>query len=183
MAEPFWSDEQDLTDAEQERFDPDSDFEADNPDGAAASIEAAADLTFSQDTEALLRDRAQAIQERNDDADIPNRFEDDVYVNEERAYQAIKAVASRGWGAGQGSRGVKSNFRWGIARVDEFGGWVSQGEPDDSDYTQDADLLPFGHEDRSVEDAPDGLGDEPFVDGMPNGDQREQLDAFVEERL
>jgi len=121
---PFWETEEDLTDREQERFKPNTDFEADNPDGAAKSIRSARELEYERDIESVLRDRAQAIQDINDDPDIPNRYEDDVYTSDARAYQAVKAVFQRGLGAAQGSRGVDSPVQWGLARVDEFGGIV-----------------------------------------------------------
>lgn len=179
----FWDTEEDLTDAEQERFDPDTDFEADNPDGAAESIMAASELEYSGGIESVLDDRAEQLQTVNNDPDIPDRFEDDVFVSEDRAEQAVKAVFQRGLGAAQDSRGVESPVQWGIARVDEFGGIVKEGEPDDPEYTQDNDLLPFGHEDRSVEDPPEGMDDTPFVDGMPSGETRRELNEFVDERL
>jgi len=183
MSKPFWETEQDLTDSEQEQYNPDTDFEADNPDGAAKSIEAAAELDFSAQTEDLIERRAREIQQTNDDPDIPNRYEDDVYTSQERAENAIAAVMMRGWGAGQGSRGVESNFQWGVARADEFGGWVKEGEPDDSDYTQDADLLPFGHPDRTIEDPPEGLSETPFVEGEPSEEKKEKLAQLFAERL
>lgn len=54
--EPFWQSETDLTDSEQERFKPDTDFTADNPDGAAKSIESASELEYSAPIEDDLLD-------------------------------------------------------------------------------------------------------------------------------
>jgi len=100
----FWEDERDLTDKEQERLQPDSDFESDNPDGAAKSVESASQLEYSQGIEETLDDRAEAIQETNNDPDIPDRYEDDVYATDARAEQAVRAVFARGLGAAQSSR-------------------------------------------------------------------------------
>lgn len=178
---PFWETEKDLTDSEQERFKPDTDFESSNPDGAAKSVRSAEDLEYSPQIEETLNERAEAIQETNNDPDIPDRYEDDVYASEERAEQAVKAVFARGLGAAQGSRGVDSAVQWGIARVDEFGGVVKEGEADDAEYDQDNDLLPFGHEDRTVNN--DDVGDEPFVDGMPDEKRKEKLQPLFDDRL
>jgi len=181
--EPFFESETDLTDPEQERLTPDTDFEADNPDGAGKSITSASDLEFEQPIEDELRDRAEAIQTVDNDPDIPDRFEDDVYVNEDRAFQALKASFFRGLGAGQSTRGVDEPVRWGYARTGDFGKTVKAGEPDDAEFTSDNDLLPMGHPLRSVEDPPESLDDQPFVDGEPTGNKRETLDEFVSERL
>jgi len=181
MSQPFWETEEDLSDSEQKKYKPDSDFESSNPDGAAKSVQSAEDLDFSPKVESFIEDRAEAIQETNNDPDIPDRYEDDVFTSQARAEQALAAVFSRGMGAAQGSRGVDSAVQWGFARVDEFGGIVKTGEPDDSEYNQDNDLLPFGHEDRSVEF--DGLGDTPFVDGEPDKETKDELQPLFEERL
>jgi len=181
MASPFWETEEDLTDAEQERFNPETDFESSNPDGAAKSIQSASQIDFGPELDGIIEDRAEAIQETNNDPDIPDRYEDDVFTSQERAEQALKAVFSRGMGAAQDSRGVESSVQWGLARVDEFGGIVKTGEPDDSDYTQDNDLLPFGHPDRSVDF--EGIGDTPFVEGMPEKDTKDDLQPLFEDRL
>jgi len=183
MSEPFFESEQDLSDAEQERLTPDTDFEADNPDGAAKSIKSATELDFSQPIESELRDRAEAIQTTDNDPDIPDRFEDDVYVSDDRAFQALKASFSRGLGAGQSTRGVDSPVRWGFARTGDFGKTVKAGDPDDAEFVSDNDLLPMGHPRRSFEDTPDGVDDQPFVEGVPKGDTKQELNAFVEERL
>jgi len=180
---PFWKTEEDLTDEEQEKFKPDTDFKADNPDGAAKSIKAAKELDFAPGVDTLVEKRAEAIQETNNDPDIPDRYEDDVYTSQERAEAAVAAVMSRGWGAGQGSRGVDNNFQWGVARADEFGGWVKEGEPDDSDYTQDADLLPMGHPDRSIDDPPEGVDGTPFVEGEPDKDTKDGLQPVFDKLL
>jgi len=180
MAE-FWEDERDLTDKEQERFKPDTDFESDNPDGAAKSVKSATQLEYSPKVEGVLEDRAEAIQQTNNDPNIPDRYEDDVYSSQARAEQAVKAVFARGLGAAQSSRGVESSVQWGFARVDEFGGIVKEGSADDSDYNQDNDLLPFGHPDRSVEFS--GLGDTPFVEGVPEEDTKDDLQPLFEDRL
>lgn len=181
MAKEFWETEQDLTDAQQERLNPDTDFEADNPDGAAKSVESAEELDYSPQIERVLEERAESIQTIDNDPDTPNRFEDDVFASDERAENAVKAVFQRGLGAAQGSRGVESSVQWGFARVDEFGGIVKEGEPDDPEYDQDNDLLPFGHPDRSVDF--DGVDETPFVDGMPDEETQEELEPLFDERL
>jgi len=181
MPDPFWKTEQDLSDSEQEQYQPDTDFESDNPDGAAKSIQSASALDYNEKVDAFIEDRAKAIQETNNDPDIPDRYEDDVFTSQQRAEQALAAVFSRGMGASQDSRGTKSAVQWGFARVDEFGGIVKEGEPDDSDYNQDNDLLPFGHEDRSVDF--DGVGDTPFVDGEPDNETKDKLQPLFEARL
>jgi len=181
MANNFWDTEEDLTDSEQERLKPDSDFEADNPSGAAKSVQSARELEYSRSIESTLRDRAEQIQTTDNDPDIPDRFEDDVYASDERAYQAVKASFQRGLGAAQGSRGVDSSVQWGFARVDDFGKIVKKGDPDDSEFTQDNDLLPFGHPKRSVEF--DGLGDTPFEEGYETKDTREELEPLFDDRL
>jgi len=165
---PFWQTERDLTDAEQERLMPDTDFEADNPDGAAESISSASALDFSPQIEQELEDRAEAIQTTNNDPDIPDRFEDDVFRSEERAEQALFASFSRGLGAAEGSRGVDSPVRWGYARTADFSAAVKTGSFDDDQY--DLDLLPDGHPLASR-----GDGDQPFVEGEPSGDERERI--------
>jgi len=170
---PFFETEKDLTDAEQERIKPDTDFEADNPDGAAKSIESAAQLDFSDPIEQELRDRAETIQEVNNDPDKPDKFEDDVYRSEERAFQALKASFSRGTGAAQSSRGVDSPVRWGFARTGDFGKTVKSGEPDDAEFVSDNDLLPDGHPLASRD------GEQPFVEGVPEGDERERIEDEV----
>jgi hypothetical protein len=167
--EPFWQSETDLTDSEQERFKPDTDFTADNPDGAAKSIESASQLEYSGAIEDALEDRAEAIQTIDNDPDIPDRFEDDVYRSEDRAEQALFASFARGLGAAQSSRGVDSAVQWGFARVDDFAKTVKTGSPDDAEFTSDNDLLPDGHPLASRGD------DEPFVEGVPTGDERERI--------
>lgn len=181
MSKPFWETEEDLTDAEQEKYKPDTDFEADNPDGAAKSINSADELDFGPKVENFIEDRAEAIQETNNDPDIPDRYEDDVFTSQERAEDALSAVFSRGMGAAQGSRGVDSAVQWGFARVEEFGGIVKTGEPDDSEYTQDNDLLPMGHEDRSVD--VEGVSDTPFVDGEPDSETKDDLQPVFDQLL
>jgi hypothetical protein len=181
MPDPFWKDEQDLTDAEQERIKPDKEFDADNPDGAAKSVRSAKDLEYSSHIEGVLDDRADAIQSIDNDPDKPDRFEDDVYASDARAEQALRAVFQRGLGAAQSSRGVDSAVQWGLARVDEFAGIVKTGEPDDSEYQQDNDLLPFGHPERSVEY--EDLDDEPFVEGVPGEATKDELEPLFDERL
>jgi len=175
---PFWTTEEDLTDAEQERIKPDTDFESSNPDGAAKSVESARQLSYSPAIESTLNERARAIQETDNDPDVPDRYEDDVFATDQRARQAVRGVFQRGLGAAQGSRGVESSVQWGFARVDEFGGIVKQGEPDDSEYTQDNDLLPYGHPRRRVDDPPNGLGDTPFVKGEPDQQRKEKLNPL-----
>jgi len=181
MASPFWETEEDLRDSEQDDIQPDTDFASSNPDGAAKSINSASDLEYSNQIESVIEQRAQAIQETNNDPEIPDRYEDDVYATDKRAEQAVAAVFHRGLGAAQGSRGVESSVQWGFARVDEFGGIVKEGEPDDSDYTQDNDLLPFGHPERSVD--MDGVDDTPFVEGEPNKETKDGLQPLFDMRL
>lgn len=170
MVEEFWADEQDLTDAEQERFEPDTDFEADNPDGAAKSIDSARQLSFDEEIRDPLRDRAEAIQTIDNDPGIPDKFEDDVYRSDDRAYQALKASFQRGLGAAQSTRGVDSSIQWGFARVDDFAKTVKSGEPDDAEFTSDNDLLPDGHPLASRD------GDQPFVEGLPDEDKRMEIE-------
>lgn len=178
MAEAFWEGERDLTDAEQKRFEPDTEFQADNPDGAAESIRTADQLEYGGSIESALRERADAIQEIDNDPDKPDKFEDDVFATDDRAFQALKASFHRGLGAAQSSRGVDSPIRWAFARVDDFAKTVKAGEPDDAEFTSDNDLLPSGHPLRSV----DGEG-QPFVEGVPDGEQREELEVVIEEDL
>jgi len=181
MAEPFWATEQDLSDAEQERLNPDTDFEADNPDGAAKSIRAADELDYSAQIDSVLEQRARELQTTDNDPAVPDRYEDDVFTSQERAEDALAAVFQRGLGAAQDSRGVESAVQWGFARVDEFGGIVKEGQPDDSEYTQDNDLLPFGHPRRSVE--MDGVGETPFVEGTPDEETKDDLQPLFDDRL
>lgn len=179
----FWQSEQDLTDEEQERIQVNEDFDAMNPDGAAESVESASEIAFNQELENTLEERAETIQTTNNDPDIPDRFEDDVYATDERAEQAVMASALRGMGAATSSKGVESPVRWGIARVDDFAKTIKSGEPDDAEFTSDNDLLPFGHPLRSVDDPPDGLDDQPFVEGEPDKEMKEELDPLFEEYL
>lgn len=173
---PFWATETDLTDAEQERLQPDTDFESQNPDGAAESIESAAAIEFNAELEGTLEERAAEIQNVDNDPDVPDRFEDDVYRSEDRAEQAVFASALRGMGAAESSRGVESPVRWGIARVDDFAKTVKTGEPDDVEFTSDNDLLPDGHPLASRD------GEQPFVKGVPEGGKREELEEDRIER-
>jgi hypothetical protein len=172
--EPFYETEQDLTDAEQEKFEPDADFDSSQPEDAGASIESAAQIEFSDQIDEGLRERAEVIQNTNNDPDVPDRFEDDVYRSEERAFQALKASFLRGLGAAQGTRGVESNIRWSYARVDDFSKTVKSGSPDDTEFTSDNDLLPDGHPLASRESDAD-LGDQPFVEGVPDEDRKQTL--------
>jgi len=173
---PFWETEQDLTDAQQERITVNEDFESQQPDGAAASIPAAAAIDFNPELEQTLDERAEAIQTVNNDPDKPDRFEDDVFVSEARAEQALHASALRGMGAATSTKGVESPVRWGIARVDDFAKTVKTGDPDDAEFTSDNDLLPLGHPLRSVEDA-----GQPFVEGVPSGEKREKIEGVIDE--
>jgi hypothetical protein len=173
MAGAFWEDEQDLTDAEQERFKPDTDFDSTNPDGAAESIESASQLSYDPGIRDALRDRADAIQDIDNDPDKPDRFEDDVYRSDDRAFRALKASFQRGLGAAESSRGVESPIRWAFARVDDFAKTVKAGEPDDAEFTSDNDLLPDGHPLASRD------GDQPFVEGVPEDDTRMEIEREV----
>jgi hypothetical protein len=167
---PFWETEQDLTDAQQERIQVDEDFESQNPDGAAKSIESADAIEFNAQFEETIEERAEAIQTIDNDPDIPDRFEDDVYRSEERAEDALMASALRGMGAATSSKGVESPVRWGLARVDDFAKTVKTGSPDDAEFTSDNDLLPDGHPLASRD------GETPFVEGMPDESKREKLE-------
>jgi hypothetical protein len=170
MSEPFWESEKDLTDAEQERIKVNEDFQAQNPDGAAKSIESASGIEFNPQLEKTLEDRADAIQTIDNDPNIPDRFEDDVYRSDERAEQAVFASALRGMGAATSTKGVESPVRWGIARVDDFATTIKSGEPDDAEFTSDNDLLPDGHPLASRD------GEQPFVEGVPEGEKRDKLE-------
>jgi len=169
MAEPFWQTEKDLTDKEQERFKPDTEFESEFGDGAAKSIESASTIEFDDPLEQAIEDRARAIQTIDNDPDIPDRFEDDVYRSQQRAEQALKASVLRGMGAAQSSRGVDSPVQWGLARVDDFAKTVKTGSPDDAEFTSDNDLLPDGHPIATRD------GEEPFVEGVPEDDTRDRI--------
>ncbi len=166
---PFWQTERDLSDSEQERIKPNTDFESSNPDGAAKSIESASQLEYSGAIENALRDRAEAVQTIDNDPDKPDRFEDDVYRSEDRAFQAMAASFNRGLGAAQSTRGVDSAVQWGFARVDDFAKTVKTGDPDDAEFTSDNDLLPDGHPLASRD------GDQPFVEGVPDGEKRQSI--------
>lgn len=180
---PFWEREQDLTDSQQERIQVSEDFQSQQPDGAASSIRSARAIEFNDELEETLEERAEAIQTTNNDPDIPDRYEDDVYVSEDRAERALKASALRGMGAATSSKGVESPVRWGIARVDDFAGTVKTGEPDDAEFTSDDDLLPMGHPRRSIDDPLDGLSEEPFVEGEPGREKKDELQPLFDERL
>lgn len=183
MVEAFWEDEQDLTDAEQRRINPDEEFDAGTPDGSAESIPSASEIEFDEPLESAIEARAEAIQEIDNDPEIPDRYEDDVYVSERRAERALKASARRGFGAAQSSRGVESTVRWGLARVDDFAKAVKRGAPDDAEFTSDNDLLPSGHPLRSIKDTPDDVGEEPFVEGEPTEPRKDELQPLFEGRL
>lgn len=183
MPDPFWETERDLTDAQQERIKVNEDFEAQNPDGAAESIESASAIEFNEDLTETLDERAEAIQTIDNDPDIPDRYEDDVYVSEARAERALKASALRGMGAATSTKGVESPVRWGIARVDDFATTIKSGSPDDAEFTSDNDLLPFGHPLRSVDDPPEGVDETPFVEGEPGSETKADLQPLFEDRL
>jgi hypothetical protein len=175
---PFFETEKDLTDKEQEKFEPDADFDSDQPEGAAKSIESAKQISFSDQIEEGLRERAEEFQEATDDVDEPNRFEDDTFRNEQRAYQSFKASFLRGLGAAQGTRGVESNIRWSYARVDDFAKTMASGSPDDPEFTSDNDLLGDGHPLASRENTGE-LDDQPFVEGVPEGEKRSKIEDEV----
>jgi len=183
MAEPFWESEKDLTDAQQERITVNEDFESQQPDGAAESITAAREIDFNDELEQTIAERAEAIQTIDNDPDTPDKYEDDVYINQERAEHALMASALRGMGAATSTKGVESPVRWGIARVDDFAKTIKSGEPDDAEFTSDNDLLPSGHPLRSIDDPPEGLDDQPFVEGAPEGETRDRLGDLVEDRF
>jgi hypothetical protein len=183
MSDPFWQTEEDLTDAQQERIKVNEDFESRNPDGAAKSVESASAIQFNPELEETLEERAEAIQTIDNDPDIPDRFEDDVYATQERAKQAVFASALRGMGAATSTKGVESPVRWGIARVDDFAGKIKAGEADDSEFQSDNDILPMGHPDRSIEDPPGDLSEEPFVEGVPGEGKQDKLEDFFDQRL
>jgi len=180
---PFYKTEKDLPDDKQDTLQPETDFTAQNPDGAAKSIESAAQIEFSQDIEDELMEQARVIQNTNNDPDIPDRYEDDVYTSVERAFRAQKASALRGYGAGADSRGVESPTRWAYARTEDFSKTVKSGEPDDAEFTSDNDLLPMGHPLRSIEDPPEGVDDQPFVEGEPDSETKDDLQPVFEMKL
>jgi len=155
-----------------------------NEPGSAASVESASDISFGDDIEDELRERAQKIQTVDNDPEIPDRFEDDVYISEDRAFNAMKAVFRRGSGAYSRSsvEGV-SRAQWSFGRTADFADIVKFGQPDDPDFTQDNDLLPSGHPKRSIEDPPEGLDETPFVEGLPDDELRDDLDDLVEDRF
>jgi len=146
----------------------------DNPEGSAASIEAAQDIQFSQQIEEELMERAENIQSVDNDPDIPDRFEDDVYRSTERAFDALKAVFRRGSGAFSRTsvEGV-SRAQWSFGRTADFADIVKFGEPDDPDFTSDNDLLPDGHPLAKRD------GETPFVEGYPDADKRQEIDDFI----
>ena len=147
-----------------------------NPEGSAASIESAAEIRFSDQIEAELRERARKIQTVNNDPDIPDRFEDDVYRSEERAFDALKAVFRRGTGAySRSSAPGVSRAQWAFGRTADFADIVKFGDPDDPDFTQDNDLLPDGHP-LAIRD-----GETPFYEGMPTEAQIDEIDAFFDD--
>jgi len=110
----------------------------------------------------------------DNDPDIPDRFEDDVYRSEQRAFQAMKAVFRRGSGAYSRSAppGV-SRAQWSFGRTADFADIVKFGEPDDPDFIQDNDLLPDGHP-MAIRD-----GEKPFVEGMPSEAEIIEIDEFM----
>ena len=149
---------------------------ATNPPGSAASIESAGVIEFTQQIEDELRERARKIQTVDNDPDIPDRFEDDVYRSEERAFDALKAVFRRGTGAySQSSAPGVSRAQWAFGRTADFADIVKFGEPDDPDFTQDNDLLPDGHP-LAIRD-----GESPFYEGMPTEAQIDEIDAFFDD--
>jgi len=145
-----------------------------NEPGSAASIESAAEIQFGEDIEEELLERARKIQTVDNDPDIPDRFEDDVYRSEQRAFQAMKAVFRRGSGAYSRSAppGV-SRAQWSFGRTADFADIVKFGEPDDPDFIQDNDLLPDGHP-LAIRD-----GETPFVEGMPSEAEIVEIDEFM----
>jgi len=183
MSEPFYESEKDLTDKQQERIKVDEDFQSQQPDGAAKSIKSASEIEFNSDLEETLEERAEVIQTTDNDPSVDDRFEDDVFASQDRAEQAVFASALRGMGAATSTKGVESPVRWGIARVDDFAKTVKSGSPDDAEFTSDDDLMPFGHPRRSIEDAPDGVDEEPFVEGVPSEDTKDELEPLFAERL
>lgn len=147
-----------------------------NPAGSAASIESAAEISYSDAIMDEIVERAQKIQTVDNDPDMPDRFEDDVYRSEERAVDALKAVFRRGTGAYSRSAapGV-SRAQWAFGRTADFADIIKFGEPDDPDFVQDNDLLPDGHP-LAIRD-----GETPFVEGMPMGDDLEDVEAYYED--
>jgi len=145
-----------------------------NEPGSAASIESAAEIQFGEDIEEELLERARKIQTIDNDPDIPDRFEDDVYRSEQRAFQAMKAVFRRGSGAYSRSAppGV-SRAQWSFGRTADFADIVKFGEPDDPDFIQDNDLLPDGHP-LAIRD-----GKTPFVEGEPTEAEIVEIDEFM----
>ena len=147
-----------------------------NEPGSAASIESAADIEFSQAIEDELLQRARKIQTVDNDPAIPDKFEDDVYKSEKRAFDALKAVFRRGTGAYSRSAapGV-SRAQWAFGRTADFGDIIKFGEPDDPDFTQDNDLLPDGHP-LAIRN-----GETPFVEGMPTEAEQREIERLMED--
>jgi len=146
-----------------------------NEPGSAASIESASEISFGPDIEAELMERAEQIQTVDNDPDISDRFEDDVYRTEERAFDALKAVFRRGSGAFSNTsvEGV-SRAQWSFGRTADFADIVKFGEPDDPDFTSDNDLLPDGHP-LAVRD-----GETPFVEGVPNEEELVDVEGYFQ---
>jgi len=67
--------------------------------------------------------------------------------------------------------------QWGFARTADFADIVKTGQPDDDDYTQDNDLLPDGHPMAKRD------GETPFVEGVPEGEERDDVEAFFREGM
>jgi len=147
-----------------------------NEPGSAASIESAASIQFGEQIMQEIEERARKIQTVDNDPNIPDRFEDDVYRSQERAENALKAVFRRGSGAFSSTsvEGV-SRAQWSFGRTADFADIVKFGSPDDPDYVQDNDLLPDGHPD-AIRD-----GETPFVEGEPTVDQRAEIEAFLDD--
>jgi len=147
-----------------------------NESGSATSIESAADIGFSDTIENELRERARKIQSVNNDPDIPDRYEDDVYRSEQRAYQAMKAVFRRGSGAFSSSAYPDaSRAQWSFGRTADFADIVKYGKPDNPNFVQDNDLLPDGHP-KAIRN-----GETPFALGMPNADEKNRIDDFMQD--
>jgi len=146
-----------------------------NEPGSAASIESASEISFGPDIEAELMERAEKIQTVDNDPEIPDRFEDDVYRSEERAFDALKAVFRRGSGAfsNTSAEGI-SRAQWSFGRTADFADIVKFGEPDDPDFTSDNDLLPDGHP-LAIRD-----GGTPFVEGVPNEEELLDVEGYFE---
>jgi len=105
-----------------------------NEEGSAESRASARSIKFSDSFQKALRSRKKAYDEEFGDRYGP------VSINE------LKAVARRGMGAYSSSHHPSaSRTSWSLGRVHSYLNLRANGEPENSNYTQDNDLLPEGH--------------------------------------